>query len=72
MAAPLEDLSNYQTLCQEDGICGGRVTIKGTRMEPRYVVSYLELHGIKNFKDIWPHISELAVVESFIYDKKRK
>jgi uncharacterized protein (DUF433 family) len=52
------------------GLCGGRPTIKGTRVEPYDVAKLYERHGIEEVRECFPHISDAQIKESIAYCKE--
>ena len=62
-----EPVEGFALLCTMQNRCGGRVTITGTRLEPRYIVFYVNNYGADYVLDVWKYLSQEAIDECFRY-----
>ena len=66
-----EPVEGYPYLCRmrNPARCGGRVTVIGSRVEPKYVAFYVKTHGEEWFLQIWDYIPIEAIPDCLRYIK---
>jgi uncharacterized protein (DUF433 family) len=65
-----DPVDGFPYLCRMKKRCGGRVTVSGSRMEPKYVVFHVNQNGVDWFRENWSYISNEAIADCFKYIEK--
>ena len=58
-------VDGFEYLVRMEKRCGGRVTVTGSRMEPKDVVYHVNNVGLKEFFRIWDYLPPESIDECF-------
>ena len=62
-----EDKEFAALIGRVEGVCGGRPTILGTRIEPHHLSPYLRGGWVRGVLEDFPHLTEAQVRAAFWY-----